>query len=103
MADKRLIDANARIEEIKKAHCTNCDNYGGVRCRACWVDDAIGMIDDAHTMDAVEVVHGRWIYEPVEFSIVKDIRCSVCRRYVKVPENYCPDCGAKMDGGADHV
>lgn len=56
MADKRLIDANARIEEIKKAYCTDCDNYGGVLCLACWVDDAIGMIDDAHTVDAVEVV-----------------------------------------------
>jgi hypothetical protein len=53
---------------------------------------------DSIKVDAVEVVHGRWIYEPVEFSIVKDIRCSVCGRYVKVPENYCSDCGAKMDG-----
>lgn len=53
---------------------------------------------DVPTVDAVEVVHGRWIYEPVEFSLVKDIRCSVCRRYVKVPENYCPNCGAIMDG-----
>jgi uncharacterized OB-fold protein len=49
-------------------------------------------------VEAVEVVHGRWIYEPVEFSIVKDIRCSVCGRYVLVPENYCPDCGADMRG-----
>lgn len=54
--EKRLIDANARIEEIRKAHCTNCENYGGVKCRACWVDDAIGLIDDAPTVDAVEVV-----------------------------------------------
>ena len=54
--EKRLIDANARIEEIKKAHCTNCENYNGIRCRACWVDDAIGLIDDAPAVDAVEVV-----------------------------------------------
>ena len=54
--EKRLIDANARIEEIKKAHCTKCENYNGIKCRACWVDDAIGLIDDAPTVDAVEVV-----------------------------------------------
>ena len=56
MANEKLIDANARIEEIKKAQCAGCENYGGVRCRACWVDDAIGLIDDAPTVDAVPVV-----------------------------------------------
>ncbi len=60
MATKqRLIDANARIEEIKQAHCTGCESYDGVRCRACWVDDAIGLIEDATTVDAVEVVRCR--------------------------------------------
>ena len=54
--EQRLIDANARIEEIRKAYCTNCDNYGGVRCRSCWVDDGIGFLEDAPTVDAVEVV-----------------------------------------------
>lgn len=34
-SEKRLIDANARIEEIKKAYCTGCESYGGIRCRAC--------------------------------------------------------------------
>ena len=53
--EKRLIDVNARIEEIRKAHCTNCDNYDGVRCRSCWVDDGIGFLEDAPTVDAVEV------------------------------------------------
>ena len=51
----RLIDADARIEEIRKAHCTNCDNYDGVRCRSCWVDDGIGFLEDTPTVDAVEV------------------------------------------------
>ena len=59
-----------------------------------WYADKIKSIPAA---DVAPVRHGRWIYEPVEFSLVKDIRCSVCRRYVKVPENYCPGCGAKMD------
>ena len=52
----RLIDADKRIAEIKKLYCDGCDNYGGVRCRACWVDDAMCLIDDATTVDAVEVV-----------------------------------------------
>ena len=55
----RLIDADKRIEEIKKIHCDGCDNYGGVKCRACWVDDAMCLIDDATAVDAVEVVRCR--------------------------------------------
>lgn len=55
----RLINADKRVEEIKKLYCDGCDNYGGVRCRACWVDDAICLIDDATTVDAVEVVRCR--------------------------------------------
>ena len=52
----RLIDADKRIAEIKKIYCDGCDNYGGAKCRACWVDDAMCLIDDATTVDAVPVV-----------------------------------------------
>ncbi len=111
--EKRLIDANSRIEEIKKTHCTNCENYGGVKCRACWVDDAIGLIDDAPTVDAVEVVHGQNVspMHPVD-----EFQCSKCglilrdwsevkidedeldEQYYEFEFKYCPNCGAKMDG-----
>ena len=56
---ERLIDADKRVEEIKKQYCDGCYNYGGVRCRACLVDDAMCLIDDAPTVDAVEVVRCR--------------------------------------------
>ena len=55
------------------------------------------------TVDAVEVVHGRWVTEPWE--VVK--RCSVCGKLPNaIPGSrnepcyspYCPNCGAKMDG-----
>lgn len=34
MTVARLIDADKRIEEIKKIYCNGCDNYGGAKCRA---------------------------------------------------------------------
>ena len=55
----RLIDADKRIAEIKKIYCDGCENYDGVRCRACWVGDAICLIDDATTVGAVPVVRCR--------------------------------------------
>lgn len=60
--------------------------------------------------DVAPVVHGRWIHSRYEdcseqFELVK---CSQCNHeayamafYVR-GGNYCPNCGAKMDGGADN-
>lgn len=47
----RLIDADDRIEFIKNAYCPECDNYNGVRCRACPINDMIEAIDQAPTVD----------------------------------------------------
>ena len=56
------------------------------------------------TVDAVEVRHGKWIDRKEIFSEYEGeeiaIGCSICnksqRKYRKT--NYCPNCGAKMDG-----
>ena len=53
--------------------------------------------------DAVEVVHGRWIFkhnpitDPKKYFI--RIVCSECNLHTGQKSNYCPNCGAKMDGG----
>ena len=60
---------------------------------------------DATAADVAPVVHGRWIYEEETLFTLSGYRCSVCRRprwlSPDVPEafKYCPNCGAKMDGG----
>ena len=89
--EKRLIDANA----LKKHMCFKCnDEYSDEPCEP---SDCVffNAINDAPTVDAVEVVHGRW-EEPYPLYLV----CSECgTAYVKYEKyNYCPNCGAKMDG-----
>ena len=43
----RRIDADKLIDEIKKqAGCESCDNYHGIRCKACQWDDAADTVDD---------------------------------------------------------
>ena len=58
--EKRLIDANALVDGIEKRYCEPCKaegkDYHEVACRACWVDDMRIEIEDAPTVDAVEVV-----------------------------------------------
>lgn len=101
MTDKRLIDANAYIKE----HCKNCDwpKHGScphpqdnvVMCYA------VKLANEAPTIDAVEVVHGRWViqryYGGARKGMVSRIVCDVCNE-PNEETNYCPNCGAKMDG-----
>lgn len=118
MPDVRLIDANALpMHKVKIVHA-----FGIVEGSVVFPDD----IKKAQTIDAVPVVHGRVVwknrfmggfvpdvtitdkegekhtgtldtthYEPVPY-------CSVCGKELGVSSlAYCPNCGAKMDGGAE--
>ena len=96
------IDRDALMRRIKEIHCAECDSYHGVRCRACWVDDTLYYIDSEPAADVAPVRHGRWeCGKP----------CPVCGRdrfegldadiWADWEPPYCPNCGAKMDGGAD--
>lgn len=49
--------------------------------------------------DWAPVVHGRWIMHDDEFGLTCE--CSVCHIETMGDGNYCPNCGAKMDGGTD--
>ena len=51
-----LISRNNLETEIKRQYCTDCDNYNGIRCRACHADDMLALVDDALSVDAVAVV-----------------------------------------------
>ena len=57
--------------------------------------DAVDNIESwmtANTVDAVEVVHGRWVWRDGCF------HCTNCKYTEDHITNYCPNCGAKMDG-----
>lgn len=60
----------------------------------------VNIIENAPTVDAVEVVHGRWIDRP---TVKGQVYCSECATLEKATDSnyrsrYCPNCGAKMDG-----
>lgn len=62
--------------------------------------------DAIPSADAAPVVHGRWIEKSYLLGTTR--YCSECGENYGMPHgvfNYCPHCGAKMDGkedGADH-
>ena len=95
------ISREETIKRIKECYCTGCNSYNGVRCRACGTGDAIDVIEDAPVADVAPVVHGRWIMHDDEFGLTCE--CSACHIETMGDGNYCPNCGAKMDGGNQNV
>lgn len=68
----------------------------------------VGDIEDAPAVDAAPVVHGRW-GEYESFPLTPSLNgcpCSVCKTHFSpssiIVMKYCPNCGAKMDGGDDN-
>lgn len=56
-------------------------------------------IDNAPTVAAAPEVHGRWeeIYDP--YGELEEWIHGECGRCSKEKSPYCPNCGARMDGG----
>ena len=85
MAEKEYIEREALVERLKKEECD---------CEWLWA------ILDIPAADVAPVKHGHWVKEKPDVLI--HWHCSVCKNcyYLEEPNaNYCPNCGAKMDGG----
>ena len=85
---------------------TDCVLAGDNEAADCF-RGCIDLLDSIPAADVVPVVHGRWIgidssfWKPTHRGDIpvfrKTYRCSECRRKTAIAENYCPNCGAKMD------
>lgn len=92
----RLIDADKFVEWLDVGHLRSPSEI-------CYSErDVKVMIDAQPTIDAVPVVHGEWVYR-----YGSAWECSNCKSMIHLSDdtnahpNYCPQCGAKMDGGAE--
>lgn len=41
-----FIDREKAIANIKAAYCCGCENYNGIKCRACQIMDAMDVLED---------------------------------------------------------
>ena len=70
-----------------------------------WVDGSDGamameIVASPAAADVAPLVHGRWI--PFHSKISGDIQyCSACEIGFVAKSDYCPHCGAMMDGGEE--
>lgn len=63
-------------------------------------------VNPVRPTDLAPVVHGRWEYDLPTINTYGQLRCSICNWWTLDPSvdrsySYCPNCGAKMDGGAE--
>ena len=101
--EKRLIDANKFKHKMKLEFLDRRNKFISMK-------DLFECIDDMKTVDAVEVVHGQWEkyteekfngYDAdgrIRYRKVRIYYCDKCGHGSVVKSNYCPNCGAKMDG-----
>jgi hypothetical protein len=102
------IEREALLEALENADPDVYEDYGDGT-----VDWGFGrkniqdMINGIPAADVAPVVHGRWLHSRYEdcSEQFKRVKCSQCNQeayamaFYVVDGNYCPKCGAKMDGG----
>ena len=92
----RCIDADALKKSITDWYCDpeRCNNYYGVKCRACPLDDALSAIDDAPTVEPPKPKR--------ESRAMLPCTCGCRRREHWFGADYealvCKQCGRKVSG-----
>lgn len=102
MMAKEYIEREALLKRLKFKVETDT-TYNHLKQRG--LESAMAQVRKAPAADVVEVKHGRWISDDrdVLFS------CSECGTQISTSWdcedlvwNFCPNCGAKMDGGDEN-
>ena len=102
--ERRLIDANKFGMYLADVQLANRGWKDDI-CK--FLDDVMLALDEQPTVDAVEVVHGRWeeSHEIKSFrhTNIPVVQCSECKIYFcdiinnhHYMYHYCPNCGADM-------
>lgn len=76
---------------VSENNCADCGKYDGWKCRSCWIDDAMDLVDEAPTADVVPKSEVEKIFDEIEKIRLKEItRCEVMREkeYTHAQRNY---------------
>ena len=97
MAEKEYIDRDVYYQKINDFSKGRCGDYSLYRLA---INDCMNVLDEMPVADVAPVRHGCWVKEKSDVLI--HWHCSVCEKcyFLEEPNaDYCPHCGAKMDGG----
>ena len=97
MAEKEYIERDMYYQKINGLSKGGCGDYP-LYCLA--INDCMNVLDEMPAADVAPVKHGCWVKEKSDVLI--HWHCSVCETcyFLEEPNaDYCPHCGAQMDGG----
>lgn len=99
----RYIDSDVLLAKCKAIISDHIiDKWNEKAAPASWAHAYLDFIDDIEnvpTADVEPVRHGRWEDYYVGDRQEEGVICTVCKELCKCEFDYCPNCGAKMDGG----
>ena len=95
-----------KIETAMEIICDMCEClYPGLFCpEKPNLGNNLGKCDrrkhiEEDSADVAPVRHGRWLY--VDTDTEQFFLCNRCKKKEYWESNYCPNCGARMDGDSD--
>ena len=96
----RYIDKDLLLKDIEESVVFTVRS-GFISPELKGANKVVDRIMSAPTADVAEVKHGEWIVVGRTKSRSAILKCSNCGRIRKGhgKSAFCPDCGAKMDGG----
>ena len=117
------INRDTFLEHERAWYCKDCSRrksskgkviyeIGEAPCRACDIGTMLDAVEDYPAADVVERKTGTWCadYDYAEYDFDGSTplpeprkfqdgwQCSLCGGYSPSETNYCPNCGAKMEG-----
>ena len=105
-----MTDYIKRTDAVKIAEKYGLAN-GSILGRHTGLADCIARdISGLPAADVAEVVHGEWLRSDDDWASLTTIQCSLCSEewcfetdddVSLLNYKYCPNCGARMDGGKD--
>lgn len=104
---ERAVAAKQISDLVKQYH------QNGEIAKAEAASEALYRVAAVPAADVATVKHGYWAgsniqcvinSSPPTYTLKHDVQCSVCGQWTgEKGKPYCPNCGAKMIGGADNV
>lgn len=104
MAEKEFITKLAARTAIENYACLDCVHSNGKKCEDCEYQDCINFINEVKATDVQPIKHGRWDFQGYQL-----FKCTNCTKIYTQEQledigenwafpNFCPNCGARMDG-----
>ena len=102
ISEKEYIDRNELIDDFQNDLINlHFDGLKGTpRPKEIKIVNVIERIEGFPVADVAPVKHGHW---RARMSTTTSVKCTCCNHYYEYETPYCPNCGAKMNGGNENA